>query len=82
MNTHKQFLKPGTNPATGEPFQVFLPSKDRNISPDGESLALDSYLEKRVLSGELVKGEAPKADKPATKDAKATNNKPTTGGEK
>lgn len=82
MNTHKQFLKPGTDNVTGQPFQVFLPSKRRNIFPDGEALVLDSYLEKRVLSGELVK-DIPRAEKPATKDAKNNNNnKPTTGGEK
>lgn len=81
MNTKKQFLKPGTDTVTGQPFQVFLPSKGRNICPDGEALVLDSYLEKRVLSGELVKGVSP-AEKPATKDAKSNNNKPTTGGEK
>ena len=80
MNIHKQFLKPGTDTVTGQPFQVFLPSKGRNIFPEGEALVLDSYLEKRVLSGELVKGVSP-AEKPATKDAKS-NNKPTTGGEK
>lgn len=81
MSTQKKFLKPGTDPVTGQPFQVFLPSKGRNISPDGEALVLDSYLEKRVLSGELVKGVS-RAEKPATKDAKSNNNKPTTGGEK
>lgn len=81
MNTKKQLLKPGTDPVTGQPFQVYLPSKGRNIYPDGEALVLDSYLEKRVLSGELVKGESP-AEKPATKDVKSNNNKPTTGGEK
>lgn len=79
MNIYKQFLKPGTDSVTGQPFQVYLPSKGRNISPDGEALVLDSYLEKRVLSGELVKGLFP-AEKPAIKDVK--NNKPTTGGEK
>ena len=43
---------------------------------------MDPYLEKRVLSGELVKGVS-RAEKPATKDAKSHNNKPTTtGGEK
>lgn len=81
MSTNKQFLKPGTDPVTGQSFQVYLPSKGRNIGPDGEALVLDSYLEKRVLSGELVKGVSP-AKKPATKDAKSNNNKPTTGGEK
>lgn len=81
MNTKKQFLKPGTDTVTGQPFQVFLPSKGRNIFPEGEALAMDSYLEKRVLSGELVKGVS-RAEKPATKDAKNNNNKPTTGGEK
>ena len=80
MNIKKQFLKPGTDPVTGQPFQVYLPSKGRNIYPDGEALVLDSYLEKRVLSGELVKG-VPPAEKTATKDAKH-NQKPTTGGEK
>lgn len=81
MSNQKQFVKPGTDPVTGQPFQVYLPSKGRNIGPDGEALVLDSYLEKRVLSGELVKGVSP-AEKPATKDAKSNNNKPTTGGEK
>ena len=81
MNKHKQFLKPGMDTVTGQPFQVFLPSKGRNIFPDGEALVLDSYLEKRTLSGELVKA-APPAEKPTTKDAKSNNNKPTTGGEK
>lgn len=81
MNTQKKFLKPGTDPVTGQPFQVFLPSKGRNIFPEGEALVLDSYLEKRVLSGELVKGVS-RAEKPTTKDAKSHNNKPTTGGEK
>lgn len=81
MSTQKKFLKPGTDPVTGQPFQVFLPSKGRNIFPEGEALVLDSYLEKRVLSGELVKGVS-RAEKPATKDAKNNNNKPTTGGEK
>lgn len=81
MNTHKQFLKPGTDTVTGQPFQVFLPSKGRNIFPEGEALVMDPYLEKRVLSGELVKGVS-RAEKPATKDAKNNNNKPTTGGEK
>ena len=81
MNIHKQLLKPGTDPVTGQTFQVFLPSKGRNIFPDGEALVLDSYLEKRVLSGELVKGLS-RAEKPAIKDAKSNNNKPTTGGEK
>lgn len=80
MNTKKQFLKPGTDPVTGKSFQVYLPSKGRNIHLDGEALVLDSYLEKRVLSGELVPGESP-AEKPATKDAKH-NQKPATGGEK
>ena len=80
MSTQKKFLKPGTDPVTGQPFQVFLPSKGRNIFPEGEALVLDSYLEKRVLSGELVPGESP-AEKPATKDAKH-NQKPATGGEK
>lgn len=82
MSTNKQFLKPGTDPVTGQSFQVYLPSKGRNIGPDGEALVLDSYLEKRVLSGELVKGGVSPAEKPATKDAKSNNNKPTTGGEK
>lgn len=81
MNKHKQFLIPGTDTVTGQPFQVFLPSKGRNIFPEGEALVMDSYLEKRVLSGELVKGVS-RAEKPATKDAKNNNNKPTTGGEK
>lgn len=81
MNTKKQFLKPGTDPVTGQLFQVYLPSKGRNIFPEGEALVMDSYLEKRVLSGELVKGVS-RAEKPATKDAKNNNNKPTTGGEK
>lgn len=81
MSTQKKFLKPGTDPVTGQPFQVFLPSKGRNIFPEGEALVMDSYLEKRVLSGELVKGVS-RAEKPATKDAKNNNNKPTTGGEK
>ena len=81
MSTQKKFLKPGTDPVTGQPFQVFLPSKGRNIFPEGEALVLDSYLEKRVLSGELVKAVS-RAEKPTTKDAKNNNNKPTTGGEK
>lgn len=81
MNTHKQFLKPGTDTVTGQPFQVFLPSKGRNIFPEGEALVMDPYLEKRVLSGELVKGVS-RAEKPATKDAKSNNNKPAPGGEK
>lgn len=81
MSTQKKILKPGTDPVTGQPFQVFLPSKGRNIFPEGEALVLDSYLEKRVLSGELVKGVS-RAEKPTTKDVKSHNNKPTTGGEK
>jgi hypothetical protein len=82
MITHKQFLKPGTDRITGQPFQVFLPAKGRNIYPEGESLVLDSYLEKRVLSGELVRAEASKSDKPNPKGIKAPSNLHTIGGDK
>lgn len=53
-----QTLKPGINPETGELFQVYLPTRGRNILPEGEPLALDSYISRRILDGELVR-EAP-----------------------
>jgi len=50
-----QTLKPGINPETGELFQVYLPTRGRNIRPEGEPLALDSYISRRILDGELVR---------------------------
>lgn len=66
MSQEKQFLRPGTDPATGEPFAVFLPRKGRNISPEGEAVVVDSHLARRILTGELVQAEPPKAKKPQT----------------
>lgn len=73
MSSEKQFLRPGQDPATGEPFAVYLPSKGRNISPEGESLVVDSHLARRILSGELVQAEPAKA-----KATRSTTAAPTT----
>jgi len=62
----KQFLRPGLDTTTGEPFTVYLPSKGRNISPEGESLVVDSHLARRILSGELVQAEPSKEKAPRT----------------
>jgi len=61
MSQEKQFLRPGLDPVTGEPFAVFLPRKGRNISPEGESVVVDSHMARRILTGELVTAEPPKA---------------------
>lgn len=55
--TQKQNLRPTKDPSTGEPFAVFLPRKGRTIQPEGEVLVVDSYLEKRILDGELERFE-------------------------
>lgn len=57
--TQKQNVRPTTDPTTGEPFAVFLPRKGRTIKPEGEALVVDSYLEKRILDGELERFEPP-----------------------
>lgn len=72
MSSEKQFLRPGLDPATGEPFAVYLPSKGRNISPEGESLVVDSHLARRILSGELVQAEPPKVKAPRSPQAAPT----------
>lgn len=55
--TQKQNLRPTKDPSTGKPFSVFLPRKGRTIQPEGEALVVDSYLEKRILDGELERFE-------------------------
>lgn len=70
----KKLLRPAKD-ANGEPFQVYLPRKGRNIATDGESVTVDAYIEKRILAGELEEF-APKA-----KSAKNDTNQ-TTGGSK
>ena len=73
-NEGKKFLRPAKD-ANGEPFQVYIPRKGRNISPEGEALTVDAYIEKRIQAGELEEF-APKA-----KSGKADNNQ-TSGGSK
>ena len=56
----RTFLRPTTDPLTGEPFQVVLPALRRTIHPEGEALEIDSYLSRRILAGELVRATPPK----------------------
>lgn len=78
MSETKKFLKPGVDPVTGSAFAVYLPRKGRNISPDGESLVVDSYVEKRISTGELLEVTA---TSPAKKPVKEQTKNPTAGGE-
>lgn len=59
MSDTRTFLRPGTDPLTGELYQVVLPFHGRNINPDGELLEVDAYLSRRILKGELVADAAP-----------------------
>lgn len=48
----KRFVRPTTD-RDGNTFEVFVPRKGRNVAPAGETLWVDSYLERRILAGEL-----------------------------
>ena len=72
--TGKTFLKPGTDPATGSSFRVYLPAKGRDIAPAGESMLVDAYIERRILSGELVRAQPEELSTDTT-----TSAPPTTG---
>ena len=53
----KKFLKPVNGMA------VYLPARGRNILPEGELVAVDSFVERCLLEGSLVeqKAEQPKS---------------------
>lgn len=57
----RTFLRPTTDPLTGEPFQVIVPTLRRPIHPEGEPLEIDSYLSRRIIAGELVRDTPPKS---------------------
>ena len=79
--TQKQNVRPTKDPQTGEPFAVFLPRKGRTINPEGEALVVDSYLEKRILEGELERFEPALATTSARARSTATaaESTPSTG---
>lgn len=81
--TQKQHVRPTKDPQTGEPFAVFLPRKGRTINPEGEALVVDSYLEKRLLDGELERfTPAPSPSTTSTRarsTATAAESTPSTG---
>lgn len=45
---NKLFLKPAIGLA------VYLPSRGRNVLPEGENIAVDAYVARRIADGELV----------------------------
>ena len=53
QTTIRKMVKPGEM-EKGKFFQVYLPDKKRNVNPQGESLVITPYLERRISSGELV----------------------------
>ena len=52
---NKLFLKPAIGLA------VYLPARGRNVLPDGENIAVDAYVARRIADGELVEVKATKA---------------------
>ena len=61
----RTFIRPTTDPLTGEPFRVIVPALRRPVNPEGEPLEIDTYLSRRILAGELVRDAQPKS-KPTT----------------
>lgn len=55
----RTFLRPGLDATTGEPYRVILPGTGRHVALEGEALEIDGYLSRRILKGELLRGEAP-----------------------
>lgn len=54
----RTFLRPGLDATTGEPYRVILPGTGRHVALEGEALEIDGYLSRRILKGELLRGEA------------------------
>lgn len=63
----KVFLKPADGLA------VYLPARGRNVFPEGELVAVDSFVERCMSEGALV--EAAPSREPAKKDTAAKKNK-------
>lgn len=63
----KVFLKPADGLA------VYLPARGRNIFPEGELVAVDSFVERCMSEGALV--EVALSREPAKKDTAAKKNK-------
>ena len=62
MNKSRKMVKPGIN-SVGKAFQVVLPGRNRNVKEQGESLVMTPFLERRILSGELVEMKEKTGDK-------------------
>lgn len=75
----KTFLRPGIDPVSGSPFRVYVPARGRDILPEGEALLLDSYLERRVRSGELVIGQPEPTQTTGRRARQAATEPPTPG---
>lgn len=52
-----KFLKPRVDEG-GVALDVFLPTKNRSILPEGENVVVDAYIEARIRKGSLVVVEA------------------------
>lgn len=63
----KLFLKPANGLA------VWLPARGRNIFPEGELVAVDSFVERCISEGALVKAELPKQKLPKNDTAGKKN---------
>lgn len=74
--TGKTFLKPGNDPATGAAFRVYLPGKGRDIAPAGEAMLVDAYIERRILSGELVRAQPEEIVPTTTAPTTSRRNRP------
>ena len=61
-----KFLKPNVDDG-GVALDVFIPTKGRNILPDGENVLVDSYIEGRIKCGSLVECDAVKPETKKTK---------------
>ena len=56
----KLFLKPANG------LKVWLPARGRNIFPEGELVAVDSFVERCISEGSLVKADYSKNEQPET----------------
>lgn len=64
----KVFLKPADG------IEVYLPARGRNVFPEGELVAVDSFVERCMAEGALVKA-APAVREPAKNYTAAKKNK-------
>lgn len=64
---NKRFLKPAAGLA------VWLPSRGRNVVPEGENIIVDAYVERRITDGDLVEVKTASCHKKFNKKSEVTD---------